>query len=60
MLARLGELWQRRVRHLLLDLASDPGVFIVRPLVRSQARTATLAHARVTGSPPFDRRADAA
>jgi len=27
---RLGALWQERVRHLLLDLGRDPGVFIVR------------------------------
>jgi len=30
-LLRLGELWQRRVEHLLLDLAYDDGVFVVRP-----------------------------
>jgi hypothetical protein len=29
-LAELGRLWQRRVRHLLIDLARDPGVFTVR------------------------------
>jgi hypothetical protein len=28
--SRLAELWQERVRHLLLDLARDPGVFVVR------------------------------
>ncbi|HKW84398.1 MAG TPA: hypothetical protein VJN68_11665 [Burkholderiaceae bacterium] len=27
----LGELWQLRVRHLLLDSARDPAVFVVRP-----------------------------
>ncbi len=30
-LLRLGELWQRRVEHLLLDLAYDDGVFVIRP-----------------------------
>jgi hypothetical protein len=29
-LAELGRLWQERVRHLLLDLANDAGVFTVR------------------------------
>lgn len=28
---RLGQAWQARVRHLLLDLGRDPGVFSVRP-----------------------------
>lgn len=26
----LGAMWQERVRHLLLDLARDPGVFVLR------------------------------
>lgn len=34
-LATLGRLWQERVRHLLLDLGRDPGVFTVR---RSERR----------------------
>lgn len=34
-LAELGRLWQERVRHLLLDLGNDPGVFTVR---RSRCR----------------------
>nr|WP_316640900.1 hypothetical protein [uncultured Roseateles sp.] len=29
-LALLGRLWQQRVQHLLLDLAHEPGVFMVR------------------------------
>ena len=29
-LAALGQMWQARVRHLLLDLGHDPGVFTVR------------------------------
>jgi hypothetical protein len=28
-LADLGRLWQQRVRHLLIDLAYDPGVFVI-------------------------------
>jgi hypothetical protein len=60
MLARLGELWQRRVRHLLVDLARDPGVFIVRPLPRQQDRTAMLVRGRFPGSRSSDRPADAA
>ncbi len=40
-LARLGELWQRRVEHLLLDLAYDDGVFVIRPVaVAPGARSA--------------------
>lgn len=31
---RLGELWQGRVKALLLDYASDPAVYIVRPVER--------------------------
>ncbi|HUG26194.1 hypothetical protein [Piscinibacter sp.] len=33
-LAELGCLWQERVRHLLIDLARDPGVFTVRAAER--------------------------
>ena len=33
-LERLAQLWQARVRMLLLDLAHDPVVFIVRPVER--------------------------
>jgi hypothetical protein len=33
-LAELGRLWQLRVQHLLLDLAWDPGVFVVRRVQR--------------------------
>lgn len=36
----LGELWQARVKTMLLDLAHDPGVFIVRPHDRRQSRPA--------------------
>lgn len=36
-LLRLGELWQRRVEHLLLDLAYDDGVFVVRPCVTRES-----------------------
>jgi hypothetical protein len=35
-LAKLGRLWQARVQHLLLDLAWDPGVFVVRRVQRRQ------------------------
>jgi hypothetical protein len=33
-LSELGTRWQQRVKHLLLDLAHDPGVFLVRPVER--------------------------
>lgn len=33
-LAELGRLWQQRVRHLLLELGKDPGVFTVRRVER--------------------------
>jgi hypothetical protein len=32
--AHLAQLWLQRVRHLLLDLARDTGVFVVRPAER--------------------------
>jgi hypothetical protein len=35
--ARLAQLWQDRVKHLLIDLAHDPGVFIVRSVERRLA-----------------------
>jgi len=35
-LAQLGLLWHEQVRHLLLDLADDPGVFVIRPLSRQR------------------------
>jgi hypothetical protein len=35
---QLAELWQARVRHLLLDLARDQGVFVVRAPERSHTR----------------------
>lgn len=38
-LARLGELWQRRVEHLLFDLAYDDGVFVIRPRTPPAAPT---------------------
>ena len=42
MFAELGARWQARVRHLLLDLGRDPGVFIVRSVERRRPwRTAT-------------------
>jgi len=31
-LARLGELWQSRVEHLLMDLRDDERVFVIRPV----------------------------
>lgn len=34
-MARLGQLWQRRVRHLLLEAGEDPAVFMVRPALRN-------------------------
>lgn len=39
--SQLAELWQGRVRHLLLDLARDPGVFVVRPRERGQGLFST-------------------
>ena len=36
----LGRTWQERVRHLLLDLAHDPGVFIIRRVERGSALAA--------------------
>jgi hypothetical protein len=29
---QLATVWQERVRHLLVDLARDPAVFVVRPV----------------------------
>lgn len=34
--AELGRLWQQRVAHLLLDLADDPGVFVIRKVERAR------------------------
>lgn len=39
-LAELGARWQRRVKSLLLDLAHDPGVFVVRRVERRAPRPA--------------------
>ena len=36
--AELGQGWQRRVKALLLDLAHDPGVFVVRRVERRPRR----------------------
>ena len=36
-LRSLGRTWQERVRHLLLDLGHDPGVFIIRRVDRGAA-----------------------
>jgi hypothetical protein len=36
-IARLGRMWQDQVRRLLLQLAYDPGVFVVREVVRRRA-----------------------
>jgi hypothetical protein len=36
----LGQLWQDRVKAMLLDLAQDPGVYIVRPHEKRHPRTA--------------------
>jgi len=33
-LVELGRLWQQRVKQLLIDLAYDNGVFVVRPVLR--------------------------
>ena len=33
---QLAALWQERVRHLLLDLAHDPAVFVVRDVERAR------------------------
>nr|WP_316639709.1 hypothetical protein [uncultured Roseateles sp.] len=38
-LARLGQLWQQRVQHLLLDLAYEPGVFTIRSAERWRSLT---------------------
>lgn len=37
LLAELGERWQARVRHLLIDLGREPGVFLLRPVERRRA-----------------------
>lgn len=41
--AQLGKLWQERVRHLLLEFARDPAVFVVRPVERRAAPSVPLA-----------------
>lgn len=46
--ARLGELWQGRVRTLLLDHADDPGVFIVRPVERRGAAPSSRSGSRLS------------
>lgn len=38
----LGRLWQERVRHLLLDMARDPGVFTVRRVDRRRGPASPL------------------
>lgn len=53
-LALMGRLWQQRVRHLLLDLAHDPGVFMVRPVERRAQHAASLP---LAGHPHTCRRA---
>ncbi len=35
-LAELGALWERRVKHLLLDHPDDPGVFMIRDVERGR------------------------
>jgi len=41
-LVELGPLWQQRVQHLLLDLAWDNGVFVVRRIKRRLAPTSRI------------------
>jgi hypothetical protein len=45
-LAELARLWQQQVEYLLLDLAYDPGIFVIRDVERKRAaptlRVATL------------------
>ena len=36
-LGELGRLWQQQVQHLLLDLAYDPGVFVIRSVDKRRA-----------------------
>jgi len=38
---KLAEMWLARVKHLLLDRARDPAVFVVRPVDRSWSRPQT-------------------
>jgi len=51
-LAELGALWQRRVKHMLIDHPRDPGVFIIREAERrSDPRNARLPALRVADQP---------
>ena len=36
-IAEMGRLWQERVKHLLLDLGNDCGVFVIRRVERTRA-----------------------
>jgi hypothetical protein len=45
----LGRRWQRRVKALLLDLAHDPGVFVVRRVERRPRREPLAADLRLAG-----------
>ncbi|MEO7829764.1 MAG: hypothetical protein ABIS05_08175 [Roseateles sp.] len=47
----LGRLWQARVRHLLLDLGRDPGVFVVRPAELIKRTLPSLKHGWSSRSP---------
>jgi hypothetical protein len=51
----LGELWQGRVKRLLLDRAHDPAVYIVRPVDKraGAARPGTACSDRAFGRPAF-------
>ena len=46
---QLAQLWQERVRHLLLDLGRDEGVFVVRDVERKGVRKTLLCP---SGTPP--------
>ncbi len=45
-LAELGLRWRRRVQHLLLDHAYDPGVFVIQHVASRRAVAAALAETR--------------
>lgn len=49
--AELGQRWQRRVKALLLDLAHDPGVFVVRRVERRPCRAPAAVPSAVDCSP---------
>jgi len=47
-LAELGRLWQLRVRQMLLELAHDPGVFVLRRVERRRAAPTSRISAMLT------------